>query len=253
MQQSRQPHLNYPINYTSNISTIPKMTRYNLIVENHSGANQSYALVSAAPDVSNGGVKPKIWSTVSATAAAPQESTISFAIQNQFFGFVGSSQGKPEDAVTVGISVRRPVVLGQRAADGTAIPGTTLAVTIASDINAPTFDDHDRPNSADANSFAITTPIFDNQVAINNNWLIGVGGAGNGSNTPIAAFIPQPQVTYQIRPSNTYYLIPGRYDKNSIVDFNKVGNRVEIDFARFPSGEVTVVHDQSGRLTIQRD
>lgn len=79
----------------------------------------------------------------------------------------------------------------------------------------------------------------------------GPDPSGGSFKATSATFVPAPQVVYQIQPSNTYYIIPGEFAQSAIIDYTKIGNKVAVDFAKYPSSNVTIVHDSQGNLTIQ--
>jgi hypothetical protein len=85
------------------------------------------------------------------------------------------------------------------------------------------------------------------------NYIVGLGGSRNGQgfDGPLASFVPDPAVEYQILPSNTWYLTFGDYRQGSLITKERVGGPlVAIDFNNLP-GDVTIVHDYSGRLVLQ--
>ena len=85
-------------------------------------------------------------------------------------------------------------------------------------------------------------------------WLIGLGGPdNNGSGSqPVATFIPEPSVSYNIQPSVKYTVTPAQYEPGTIIDVKKVGASVEVDFTKYPKGVVKIVHSSNGKLTIQK-
>ena len=66
----------------------------------------------------------------------------------------------------------------------------------------------------------------------------------------MASFIPAPHVSYQIQPTNVYYLTYGDYFEGSIIDSRMIGSQVICDFRQLPS-KVTIVHDETGELYVQ--
>ncbi|KAK3985729.1 hypothetical protein QBC44DRAFT_403933 [Cladorrhinum sp. PSN332] len=63
------------------------------------------------------------------TGTAPNGSTAAFTAYKQYFGVVDTSEGKPGDAVTVDISLQRPVALGKKLEiDFTQCPSGKVAV-----------------------------------------------------------------------------------------------------------------------------
>jgi hypothetical protein len=90
---------------------------------------------------------------------------------------------------------------------------------------------------------------------VTDRFIVGLGGSRNGQgfDRPLASFVPDPAVEYQIQPSNTWYLTFGSYSQGSLISKDSVGGPVvAIDFNDLP-GDVTIVHDDSGRLVLQRD
>jgi hypothetical protein len=87
---------------------------------------------------------------------------------------------------------------------------------------------------------------------VTGNYIVGLGGSRNGQgfDGPLASFVPEPAVQYQILPSNTWYLTFGDYRQGSLISKDRLGAIVAIDFNNLPAN-VTVVHDQTGQLDLQ--
>ncbi|KAM0554013.1 hypothetical protein ACHAPJ_007088 [Fusarium lateritium] len=226
--------------------------RYTIQVQNQSGIDQEYALFNQPPRVS-GRHQDQVWSNVFATGRAPTGSTTSFEVSKQYYAITGTSMGSPQDGVQVEVSSWRPVKLGSSESNETSVPGTTLSLAVQDDM--PQFSDSPRPDGAYPNAFEIQTGNdFTLRDAKSGGFLIGLGGSqsGNDIDGPLATFLPEPCVEYHIEPSNTYYLTYGRYTKGSMIDVNKVGRSVTIAFSSLPSNDVVIVHDDYGKLRIQR-
>ena len=72
-------------------------------------------------------------------------------------------------------------------------------------------------------------------------------------NDPAAAatFQPEPNVSYQIQPVNTYHLTFGSFSKGNMIDAAKLSNTlVTVDYT-VQNDDVTIVHNQYGNLVIQ--
>ncbi|KAJ0305871.1 hypothetical protein COL5a_002674 [Colletotrichum fioriniae] len=228
------------------------VNKYNITVQNQSGSQQQYVLFSKPPKVT-GRVQGQIWSNIFATGNTPRGSRTIFSVLSQYYAIVATSQGSPSMGVEVDVSSERDVILGSLKDDGTAVPGTTLQLIV--DEDAPQFSDSPLPNSASPNAFEIQTGNdFTVALAKQGNYLIGLGGSrtGDGQDGPLATFIPEPSVRYQIQPLNTYYLTVGSYRKGEIIDASKIGGSiVAIDFTKLRSNNVVIVHDDHGNLNIQ--
>ncbi|KXH62589.1 hypothetical protein CNYM01_02792 [Colletotrichum nymphaeae SA-01] len=227
------------------------MVKYNITVQNQSGSQQKYVLFNKAPVVT-GRVQGQIWSNVFATGNTPEGSQTNFTFSGQYSAVVATSQGSPSSGVQVNVSGERDVTLGSKKDDGTAVPGSTLQLIVAED--APQFSNNPLLNSAFSNAFEIQTGNdFTFSQAKQENYLIGLGGSrtGNGQGGPLATFVPEPSVRYQIQPLNTYYLTVGSYRKGEFIDPSRIGGSiVAIDFNRLQSN-VVIVHDDRRNLHIQ--
>ncbi|KAK1723555.1 hypothetical protein CaCOL14_001182 [Colletotrichum acutatum] len=228
------------------------VNKYSITVQNQSGSQQQYVLFNKPPMVS-GRVQGQIWSNVFAHGNTPRGSRATFSVFSQYYAIVATSQGSPSTGVEIDVTSERDVILGSLKDDGTAVPGTTLQLIVAKD--APQFSDTPLPNSSFSNAFEIQTGNdFTVAQAKQGNYLIGLGGSrtGNSQDGPLATFVPEPRVRYQIQPSNTYYLTVGNYNKGEIIDVSRIGGSIAtIDFTRLRSNNVVIVHDDHGRLNIQ--
>ena len=84
------------------------------------------------------------------------------------------------------------------------------------------------------------------------NYVIGIGGSSGGNTGPTVTFVPQPGVSYQIQPSNKYYVTFGNYAAGNIIDVTKIAKKiVAVDFTKLPN-KVKIKHDQNNVLTIQK-
>ncbi|KAM0205485.1 hypothetical protein ACHAQI_009207 [Fusarium lateritium] len=229
------------------------MTRQIIKVQNSTGSQQTYALFNKDPQV-HGQVQGQVWSNFFSTARVPDHAMAAFSVSNQYFGFTGSSEGRPQMGVGVNVSAERPVKLGSTNPDGTHIPGSSVQLVVED--GAPQIGNNSSPDNAFSGAFAIGTQNdFSTSEASNNNYIVGLGGSreGQGFDGPLASFVPAPGVEYQIQPSSTWYLTFGDYRQGSLISTQKIGGSVAtIDFSKLP-GDVTIVHDNRGRLVLQRN
>ncbi|KAM0481097.1 hypothetical protein ACHAP7_004665 [Fusarium lateritium] len=212
------------------------MTRQIIKVQNSTGSQQTYALFNKDPQV-HGQVQGQVWSNVFSTARVPDHAMAAFSM-----------------GVGVNVSAERPVKLGSTNPDGTHIPGSSVQLVVED--GAPQISNNSSPDNAFSGAFAIGTQNdFSTSEASNNNYIVGLGGSreGQGFDGPLASFVPAPGVEYQIQPSSTWYLTFGDYRQGSLISTQKIGGSVAtIDFSKLP-GDVTIVHDNRGRLVLQRN
>lgn len=226
------------------------VNKYTITVKNNSGAHQRYALFNKPPKVTSR-VQSQIWTNVFATGNTPKGNTARFSMYTQYYAIVGTSEGSPADGVEVDVTGQRQVNLGATKPTGEVVPGTTLGLTVSDD--APWFEDNTYPDGAYVKSFEIKTKNdFTIAEAKKQKYVIGLGGAkaGTGSVGPAATFMPEPNVDYQIEPTNVYYLTFGNFTPGSLIDVNKIGSLCVIDYGVL-NDDVVIVHDDHGNLVVQ--
>ena len=74
---------------------------------------------------------------------------------DQYYAFVGTSQGKPGDGVSVDVATTREVNLGSTSPAGAPKPGTTLQMTVTD--GAPDFSHSPLPDGSFVKAFEIKT------------------------------------------------------------------------------------------------
>ncbi|KAK9418682.1 hypothetical protein SUNI508_07939 [Seiridium unicorne] len=226
---------------------------YVITIKNNSDAAQDYSIFNAKP-VINGKVQKDIYSNVFCNFSTAKNDTAEVTLSTQYKAVVGSHRQDGE-AVQVKVGQTRDVNLGLANDDGTVTNGTTLEFTRAAENGAPTFSEDELASAGFANAFAIKCPAnsgWAKSDAIANNWVIGLGLSSSEGMGPTATFIPEPGPTYQIQPSNTFYISPNMFIKGRLMDVAKIGDAIAIDFTKFPTGKVTIVHGKQGGLTIQK-
>ena len=62
---------------------------------------------------------------------------------------------------------------------------------------------------------------------------------------------PRPNESYQIQPKETFYLTFGSYTKDSVIDTSKAEKLLKISLNVLEE-KVTVIHDASGGLDVQK-
>lgn len=64
--------------------------------------------------------------------------------------------------------------------------------------------------------------------------------------------MPNPDTTYQIKPSNKFYVVAGTFEPRAIIDSASLGkNAIGVDFRRFPTGQAILYHDRRGNIRIK--
>ena len=67
---------------------------------------------------------------------------------------------------------------------------------------------------------------------------------------PIAMFCPAPNTTYQITPSDCFYVAIGRFSPRDPTPEGLEASSCKIDFAQLQSYDVGLVHDEWGKLAV---
>ena len=90
-------------------------------------------------------------------------------------------------------------------------------------------------------------------VSNQDNYMTELGLSSTGGKKASATFVPEPRKNYQIQHMHMhiYYLTFGDYVQGSIIDVSKTKAPKMIDFYMNPA-DVTVIHDENGKLKIQR-
>lgn len=226
--------------------------KYQITIKNQSGSAQDYSLFNQKPII-NGKVQKDVYSNVFCNFSTAPGDTAEITISTQYKAVVGTHKGSG-DAVKVKVGSTRDISLGVANDDGTVNNGTTIQFTRA-DNGAPTFASDPLPSVGFANAFAIKAPSnagWTKDDARDGNWVIGLGLDSSEGSGPSATFTPEPGVTYQIQPSNTFYVVPVMFEKGVVMDVAKIGETLPLDFTKISNGRVTVVHGKQGALTQQK-
>ncbi|KAK1754834.1 hypothetical protein QBC47DRAFT_360893 [Echria macrotheca] len=227
---------------------------YTISVTNQSGNTQQYALFNEPPKVT-ANVDPKVWVNAVKVVPVGPGSTAKFTITSQYYGYVGSSDGKPgQDNVAVSVAATKPMTLGSKALDGTATPGDTWNMDVIS--GAPQFTTKGN-STGKLGAFCINTAPgtdknnFSFQSAQENGWVIGLGKIVNGEELAAATIVPQPNCAYQVQPVNIWYITYGDYQSGQVCNFEMTGlTKATVDFTSGTSN-AKVVHSAGGQITTQ--
>ena len=86
--------------------------------------------------------------------------------------------------------------------------------------------------------------------------MLGVGTSQDGSDILTAAtFVPHPTVSYQIRPTSTYFLTFGgdHPAPGEVIEVSRVSDPLALDFTTSITSRIEVVHEADGKLIIQKN
>ncbi|KAH8694360.1 hypothetical protein BGZ61DRAFT_532454 [Ilyonectria robusta] len=222
---------------------------YQIFVINESNAPQQYALLNQVPSVTPT-VTTGVWSNVLSVISLEREDTVLFTLDDEAYGFVGSSTKTPgTDGATVNTSDFEKVILGGLSTTGEEQKGTTLTTGIFQSLFK--FTGEDAPLGGEG-AFCVDTPFnFTVQNALEDNWVFGLGKSIGGQPVAAATMTPAPSTSCQITPSNIWYITYGQYVQGQILNIDEARTPVvAIDFSQLPA-EVTVVHSQNGTLSIR--
>lgn len=104
---------------------------YKITVKNQTGGPQNYSFFSAVPILS-GAASGNVWSNVlKSTNRAPNGSTSSFQLTDNYYAICGSFEGKPDHGGSITVSKSVPISLGSKS-------GTN--VTMGSSVKLDVFD-----------------------------------------------------------------------------------------------------------------
>ncbi|RMZ71711.1 MFS permease [Pyrenophora seminiperda CCB06] len=245
-----------------------KVPVYKIMVENRSGRPNTY-IVSQDPPQTNEGASAKSLPLVITRIEAPPESTANFTIHrpSPYFAWVMISHGEPSHGVATSMTLNKAVKLGEMH-DGTLTPGTTLqfdfkdrmpnfshAEHIADQSGPGTFaiqtsSDFTRDDIRSSKLvllLRLTTKDGSLTFVYPDHMLIGVGD----DQRPWSAFAPEPAMTYTLQPKTIFYLYAMNHEERSILDVTVLSEGLKLDFTGDQDYQVRVVHEPSGKLTLQ--
>ena len=82
---------------------------------------------------------------------------------------------------------------------------------------------------------------------LSGNWAIGFGN----SDKPFALFQPQPNVSYQLTPTNIIYLNFSDVTQGSMIDTTQTGETLKLDLSTLPRN-IRVRHEMDGRFVLEK-
>lgn len=129
---------------------------YQINVINESNASQQYALLNQVPSVSPA-VPTGVWNNVLSVISLEHEGMALFTLDDEAYGFVGSSTKTPgTDGATVNPSDFEKVILGGLSTTGEEQKGTTLKTGIFQSLFK--FTGEDAPIGGEG-AFCVDTPF----------------------------------------------------------------------------------------------
>ncbi|KAK1754832.1 hypothetical protein QBC47DRAFT_413752 [Echria macrotheca] len=158
---------------------------------------------------------------------------------------------------TVGTGVeiidQRHVDVTYKETDGKIVSGTCLEVDSSS--GTPTFVRPAYPAPAVVGAFSVKMRTdFTPQQAASQRFFVGYSCSVRQDIGTYATFVPSPGQTYQIIPSNKFYVTLGTFSVRDVVklpDHLPAPDTVVVDFDELATDQVTLVHDSYGKLNLQ--
>ncbi|KAA8895544.1 hypothetical protein FN846DRAFT_818155 [Sphaerosporella brunnea] len=230
---------------------------FSIAINNRSGGKKNYAIFTAAPNVT-----PSVdgmWTSIIAVlrGVANGSGDAFFSVPKQVYAICGTRNSDMKAQFINEVLDRRQVSLGIVSSNGKLEPGTALEVEVSD--GSPTFTTGTQPPpSGDEHAFCVRTrPGFTLEIAKEGNYILGVGGAPNKLEQKVsgsyAFFIPHPNVTYQIKPSNVFYIasVSGEVQARRITTPDLISSACVVDFDILQTDDIQVVHDANGQLVVQ--
>ncbi|KAF2130072.1 hypothetical protein P153DRAFT_385308 [Dothidotthia symphoricarpi CBS 119687] len=233
------------------------INEYTIMVKNDTSDFKEYYIFSELPEVTPP-VNGNLWSNILVGCNVQPDKSATFTIETQFHAVVGCSAETPAHGVVVNANNYRNVTLGSLNPTGGTISGTTLELD-ASD-GAPFFTNTVLPDGGMVNAFQVKAPVGGSHFKISDaktgNFFVGVGSsASDYDGKPTATFMPEPNASYQIKPTNQYYLTFGSYTPGQLVDVTMMASdTVLLDFS-YDNAPSTfyVVNNDSNQLLVQSE
>ncbi|KAL6706383.1 hypothetical protein ACN47E_005489 [Coniothyrium glycines] len=228
------------------------MSNYTIFVENESGTLKAYAIVPDRPEVSGHDVG-QVWSAVIATAHVPQGGKAKFVIPSNISAAQGASEGTLSEGVSVRPAQIKPVRLGRVNSDGAITYGQTVrfdTMDAGGGEKYPSFFQGSLADRGGSNAFAVETAnSFTPRDVHMGNWFVGFSVQINGSDKIAACFMPSPGQTYQVKPSNTYWVVAQTMRQGEVVDPAHIEEgAIKVEMRE---SNITVVASYDGTLRIK--
>ncbi|KAI0390901.1 hypothetical protein F5Y17DRAFT_37005 [Xylariaceae sp. FL0594] len=227
-----------------------------ITVTNNSGVMQSYGLFSAVPTITPAS-DPVFNDIITVFKGVPGNGGQAFFTMPsaELYAICGAvNRDAIDDGVQKEIVDKQAVVLGHTADDGKTVPGSTCSVLVEN--GSPTFD---RGASVapmgNAGCFCVRTNTdFSYKEAKQGRYVLGFGVSTTPQMVkdvgPFAMFCPAPNTSYQIMPSNVFYVAIGTFYPRDATPEGLETSSCKIDFNQLPSNDVGLVHDERGKLTV---
>ncbi|MCJ1283656.1 hypothetical protein MMC26_002987 [Xylographa opegraphella] len=207
-------------------------------VQNQTGQTHNYILSQDAVQPP----KPLLLANVK----VPQEGSamITLDIPDPYYAYAITYQA-PSHGSSVETIAKRPITLGKVQDDGTQTLGTTVQYVVTDKV--PDLAVGALPMEGKVNAFEIRTGSdFTEKDAKKGNFLIGYGS----KDQPYQGFTPMPASSFQIIPSQVFYLNFVDEIKGATVISEISGNPLKIDFSALDS-PVSVLHNKDGEFVIE--
>ncbi|MCJ1437391.1 hypothetical protein MMC27_006778 [Xylographa pallens] len=183
---------------------------------------------------------------VIANVKVPQEGSaiITLDIPDPYYAYAITYQA-PFHGSSVETIAKRAITLGKMQDDGTQTLGSTVQYVVTDGV--PDLADGALPKEGKVNAFEIRTGSdFNEKDAKKGNFLIGYGSKDQAYH----GFTPTPALSYQIEPSQVFYLNFVDETKTSTMIAEISGKPLKIDFSALDS-PVGVIHDKDGEFVIE--
>ncbi|MCJ1405410.1 hypothetical protein MMC11_008638 [Xylographa trunciseda] len=213
------------------------MSSFIVKLQNQTGHTHNYILSQDAVQ------PPK--PLVIANVKVPQEgfAMITVDIPDPYYAYAITYQA-PSHGSSVETIAKRAITLGKMQDDGTQTLGSTVQYVVTDKV--PDLADGALPEGK-VNAFEIRTGSdFTEKDAKKGNFLIGYGSKDQA----YQGFTPMPASSYQIVPSQVFYLNFVDRNKSSTMISEISGNPLKIDFSALDS-PVSVVHNKDGEFVIE--
>ncbi|MCJ1391334.1 hypothetical protein MMC18_004197 [Xylographa bjoerkii] len=213
-------------------------------LQNQSGRTHNYILCQQTPAVADAG--QAAWPLVIVNVRVPDEGSAKVALQipDPYYAYAITTQA-PSHGSSVETIAKRAVTLGKKQDDGTHTPGSIIQYVVTDEV--PDLIDGALPKHGLDNAFEIRTGNdFTVKDAKKGNFLIGYGSQDQA----YQAFMPRPNLAYQVIPSLVFYLNFADVTKGALIDTEVTGNPLEIDFSALDS-PIRVTHNPDGSWSLR--
>ncbi|KAL6714843.1 hypothetical protein ACLMJK_007103 [Lecanora helva] len=230
--------------------------KQSITISNRSGAVQNYVLFAEAPQIKpSSGSQLKTNIIVAFRGVAGNGGQAYFTMpKERLFAICGTSNSDGlKDLVQIEVLDKMPVTIGAQTRDGTLLAGTACDMVVKG--GTPIFSDQQTaPALGELGGFCIRTKRdFSYQESKEGRYVLGLGISTSLIREigPYVVFTPSPNQLYQIKPSNTFYVVASDEDTRAPVTPELKERACKIDFNLLRTNDVLLLHNDRGELTIQ--